>query len=53
MDENATLCKKCFLKKHKLSRKNVDRIVMSNWREECDNCGHIDRIVIDIEEDYE
>ena len=50
MDE-AVLCKKCFMKKHKLSKKNIDRIILSNWREECECCGKIDKIVIDIEED--
>lgn len=50
MDEQ-TLCKKCYLKKHKLSKKNIERMVMSNWKEECDCCHKIDKIVLDIEED--
>lgn len=52
MDEQ-TLCKKCFLKKNKLSKKNIERIVMSNWKEECDCCHKIDKIVLDIREDDE
>lgn len=52
MDES-TLCKKCFLKKHKLSKKNINRIVLSNWREECECCRHIDKVVIDIMEEYD
>lgn len=52
MDEQ-TLCKKCFLKKNKLSKKNIERIVMSNWKEECGCCHKIDKIVLDIREDDE
>ena len=51
MYEEATLCKKCYLKKNKLSKKNIDRMILSNWKEECENCGHIDKIVLDIEEE--
>lgn len=50
MDESV-LCKKCFMKKHKLSKKNIDRIILSHWKEECECCGKIDKIVVDIEED--
>lgn len=53
MNEEATLCKKCYMKKHKLNKKNINRIILSNWREECENCGHIDKIVLDIEEEEE
>lgn len=51
MYEEATLCKNCYKKKFKLSKKNIGKIILSNWREECSYCGHIDKIVIDIEED--
>ena len=51
--EEQNLCKKCFCKKHKLSKKTIERMVFSNWREECDNCGHIDKIVIDFMEEDE
>jgi len=47
------LCKKCFLKKHKLSRKNIDRIVFAPYAEECDCCHQITTLVDYIEEDDE
>lgn len=53
MYEEAVLCKKCYLKRHKLSKKHIEKMVMSNWKEECECCGHIDKIVLDIEEEYD
>ena len=44
-------CKKCFLKKHKLSKKNLDRIVYTPYVEECANCGKKEKLVDYIEED--
>ena len=37
-------CKKCFLKKHKLSKKNLDRIVYTPYVEECTNCGKKEKL---------
>lgn len=47
------LCKKCYMKKHKLSKKNIDRIVFTPYAEECDKCHQITTLVDYIEEDYE
>ena len=47
------LCKKCFMKKHKLSRKSIDRIVFTPYMEECDSCHQITALVDYIEEDEE
>ena len=44
-------CKKCYLKKHKLSKKHIDRIVFTPYVEKCDNCGKIEKLVDYIEED--
>ena len=44
-------CKKCFLKKHKLSKKNLDRIVYTPYVEEGANCGKKEKLVDYIEED--
>lgn len=52
MEEN-NLCRKCYIRKYKLSKKNIDKMIMSNWKEECDCCHKIDKIVLDIGEDYE
>lgn len=45
-----TLCKRCYLKKYKISKKNINQIILSNWREECECCGKIDKIVVDIKD---
>ena len=47
------LCKKCYMKKHKLSKKNIDRIVFTPYAEECDGCRQITTLVDYIEEDDE
>lgn len=52
MEEN-NLCRKCYIRKYKLSKKNIDKMIMSNWKEECDCCHKIDKIVLDIGEDDE
>ncbi len=49
--EYENLCKKCFLKKHKLSKKNIDRIVFTTYVDECSNCGRKEKLVDYIEED--
>ncbi len=46
-----TYCKKCFLRKYKLSKKNVDRIIYTPYIETCECCGKIEKLVDDIEED--
>ena len=44
-------CKQCYLKKHKLSKKHIDRIVFTPYVEKCDNCGKTEKLVDYIEED--
>lgn len=46
-------CKKCFLKKHKLSKKNIERIVFTPYVEACACCGKVEKLVDDIGEGYE
>ena len=43
-------CKKCFLKKHKLSKKNINRIVFTPYVEECDGCGKGEKLVDYVED---
>nr|DAL08504.1 MAG TPA_asm: NMD3 family [Caudoviricetes sp.]DAW56048.1 MAG TPA: NMD3 family [Caudoviricetes sp.] len=44
-------CKKCFLKKHKLSKKNINRIVFTPYVEECDGCGKVEKLVDYVEDE--
>lgn len=46
-------CKKCFLKKHKLSKKNIERIVYTPYAEECECCGKVEKLVDYIEDEEE
>ena len=45
--------KKCFLKKHKLSKKNIERIVYTPYAEECECCGKVEKLVDYIEDEEE
>lgn len=42
-------CKQCFLNIEKPKRKLQKHIVLSNYKEPCENCGKTDRLVIDID----
>lgn len=50
-EDYANLCKKCFLKKHKLSKKRINNMVFTSYLDECDNCGKMERLVEYIKED--
>lgn len=42
-------CKQCFITIEKPKKKLQKRIVLSNHKEQCENCGRTDRLVIDID----
>jgi hypothetical protein len=42
-------CKNCFISIEKPKKKVQKHLVLSNYKEECDNCGRIERLVIDID----
>ena len=42
-------CKQCFIAIEKPKKKLQKHIVMSNYKEPCENCGRIDMLVIDID----
>ena len=39
--ENECLCKKCFVKLCKPSKKDIKKIVLTEYDEECDNCHRV------------
>ena len=45
------LCKKCFIKIMKPSKKEVAKIVLTEYKEQCSCCGRED-YVVDFVEDY-
>lgn len=42
-------CKQCYVAIAKPKKKLQKHIVLSNYKELCDNCGKTDRLVIDID----
>ena len=46
-------CKKCFLKKHKLAKKNNERIVFTPYVEACACCGKVEKLLDGIGEEDE
>ena len=45
-----SLCKKCYIKAAKLTKKEIQKIIMSEEKYTCDACGKFDYIVEDVEE---
>lgn len=39
------LCKRCFIRVHKLSKKEIKKIIMSEEEYTCDKCGKFDFVV--------
>lgn len=52
VDFSRCLCRKCFIRLYKPSRKEIKNIVMSFDKETCEYCGRMDFVVDDIVEDY-
>lgn len=44
------LCKRCFLKIHKVNKKEIKKMVMSEEEYHCDKCGKLDFIVEYLED---
>lgn len=45
-----SLCRKCYIKAFKLSKKEIDKVVLSYEQCECDNCGKYDYTVDYVED---
>lgn len=45
-----SLCKNCYIKIQKPSKKDIKKIVMSEYKERCENCGKVTEIVEYIED---
>lgn len=48
--DDRCLCKKCFIKLNKPSKKEIKRIVLSYNKEQCEYCKRMDFIVEYIED---
>lgn len=43
------LCKNCWIKKTHPKKKFIKHIILSNYKEQCRNCGRVEKLVIDID----
>lgn len=46
------LCKRCFIKVMKPSKKDIKAIVLSDYNIKCDCCGRVSQIVEYVDGDY-
>lgn len=44
------LCRKCYVKLLKPTKKEISKIVMTEYDDKCDNCGRVCKLVDYIEE---
>ena len=44
------LCKKCFISAHRMTKKYVDKIVLSEEKRKCDKCGRMSFVVEYVED---
>lgn len=42
-------CKQCFIAIERPKKKLQKYIVLSNYKEQCRNCGRVEKLVIDID----
>lgn len=47
------ICKKCYIKVNKLTKKEVSKIVLTEYKEQCDCCKRRDFLVDFVEDYYE
>lgn len=45
------LCKKCYIKIFKPSKKDIKKMVMTEYKDQCDSCKRED-FIVDYVEDY-
>ena len=50
LDLYTNVCKKCFIKIHKPSKKDIEKIVLGEEKCKCEKCGRTD-FVVDYVED--
>lgn len=47
------MCKKCYVKNNKLTKKEISKIVLTEYKDKCSCCGRTDFLVDYIEDYYE
>ena len=52
-DTYENLCRKCFIKINKPTKKEVSKIVMTKYKEECDCCRRKEPVVDYVEDCYD
>ena len=44
-ETNCNLCKTCYVKLKRPSKKAIKKMVMTTYKDKCENCGRVDRLV--------
>ena len=52
-ETNCNLCKACYVKIKKPSKKAIKKMVMTTYKDQCENCKCVDRLVEYIWENEE
>ena len=56
-ETDCNLCKACYVKIKKPSKRNMKKMGLTSYKEACENCGSLDRLVEfmwdDDDEDFE
>lgn len=52
-ETDCNLCKKCYVKLKRPSKRNMKKMGFTNYKDKCENCGTIDRLVDYIWDDNE
>nr|DAH39592.1 MAG TPA: cytochrome C6 [Caudoviricetes sp.] len=52
-DMYTDLCKKCYVKIYKPTKKEISKIVLTDYKEKCDCCHRTDFLVDYVEDCYD
>ena len=44
-ETDCNLCKSCYVKIKKPSKRNMKKMGLTSYKDECENCGSLDRLV--------
>ena len=47
------ICKKCYVKKNRPSKKEISKMVLTEYKEQCSCCGRVDFLIECLEDYYE
>lgn len=45
IETDCCLCKQCYVKIKRPSKKSLKKMVLTEYKDYCDNCSHLERLV--------